>query len=36
VGDAGLIFGYSDLSESAIRRGVDDLADAIAEVRADR
>jgi GntR family transcriptional regulator/MocR family aminotransferase len=36
AGDAGLIFGYSDLSESAIRRGVDHLADAIAEVRADR
>jgi GntR family transcriptional regulator/MocR family aminotransferase len=33
-GDAALIFGYSDLSENAIRRGVDHLADAIAEIRA--
>jgi GntR family transcriptional regulator/MocR family aminotransferase len=34
AGDAGLIFGYSTVSESAIRRGVDGLAKAIAEMRA--
>jgi GntR family transcriptional regulator / MocR family aminotransferase len=36
AGDGALLFGYSDLSENAIRRGVDHLADAIAEIRADR
>jgi GntR family transcriptional regulator/MocR family aminotransferase len=34
AGDGGLIFGYSTVSESAIRRGVDRLATAIAETRA--
>jgi GntR family transcriptional regulator/MocR family aminotransferase len=33
-GEAGLIFGYSNIGESAIRRGVDRLAKAIAETRA--
>jgi GntR family transcriptional regulator/MocR family aminotransferase len=36
AGDGALLFGYSDLSEDGIRRGVDHLADAIAEIRADR
>jgi GntR family transcriptional regulator / MocR family aminotransferase len=31
--EGGLIFGYSTIAESAIRRGVDLLADAIAELR---
>ena len=29
----GLIFGYSDLTETTIRRGVERLADAVARVR---
>jgi hypothetical protein len=33
-GEAGLIFGYSNVSESAIGRGVDKLAKAIAATRA--
>jgi GntR family transcriptional regulator/MocR family aminotransferase len=31
----GLIFGYSTITETAIRRGIGLLADAIAELRAD-
>jgi DNA-binding transcriptional MocR family regulator len=31
--EGGLIFGYSTIAESAIRRGVDLIADAIAELR---
>jgi GntR family transcriptional regulator/MocR family aminotransferase len=34
AGEAGLIFGYSNIGESAIRRGVDRLAKAIADTRA--
>ena len=34
AGAGGLIFGYSTASESGIRRGVDGLAQAIAEIRA--
>jgi GntR family transcriptional regulator/MocR family aminotransferase len=33
--DGGLIFGYSTIAESAIRRGIGLLADAIAELRGD-
>ena len=34
-GPAGLIFGYASLSDRAIAEGVDLLADAVAELRAD-
>jgi len=35
TGPAGLIFGYASLSDRAIAEGIDLLADAVAEVRAD-